>query len=38
MSENTDDTKRIGKIDFKSSDPTKLNNPIKKLIIDKIKI
>jgi hypothetical protein len=38
MSEKTDDTKRIGKIDFKSSIPTKLNEPIMKLIIDKIKI
>jgi hypothetical protein len=38
MSEKTDDTKRIGKVDFKSSSPTKLNDPIKKLTIDKSKI
>jgi hypothetical protein len=38
MSEKTDDTKRIGKVDFKSSSPTKLNEPIKKLTIDKSKI
>ena len=28
----------VGKVDFKSSSPTKLNAPIKKLIIDKSKI
>ena len=38
MSEKTDDTKRIGKVDFKSASPTILNDPIKKLIIDKSKI
>ena len=38
MSEKTDDTKRIGKIDFKSSSPTKLNEPMKKLVIEKSKI
>jgi hypothetical protein len=38
MSEKTDDTKRIGKVDFKSSRPTKLNEPIRKLIIEKSKI
>ena len=37
MSEKTDDTKRIGKIAFKSSNPTKLNELIKKLIVDKSK-
>jgi hypothetical protein len=38
MSEKTDDTRRIGKVDFKSSSPTKLNAPMKKLMIEKSKI